>query len=295
MTKRVFIDTSWNSKPHICYDPEKDVFFEVDDLRELPEGYDEIYVDSSIFPNMWEQLKPLIYDGRRVFYFARPWKWREIRQRFREDLKSKTGRVSKSDRGDAFLLWKVYELSLIKKNTHRYFKEINNVDVELRPLLMKENILYKTLQKLQAMKEVGVDVLNEIKEYEEKLKNIRMEIVEKAFNVIPRFNEIAEGLGLGKEDISGLTGLTALLVYLKLRSVNKCINYMKLFKAKGKDGKKKLKCNRKLARYCNILTHSILWRNNQYGIARLKDMRMTVKKLVSLLRETESAMTGEGG
>jgi len=51
MSMRVFIDTAWNSKKHVCYDPEGNVFFEVDSLVELND-YDEIYLDSSIFPNM---------------------------------------------------------------------------------------------------------------------------------------------------------------------------------------------------------------------------------------------------
>ena len=141
MFRRVFIDTAWNSKKHTCYDPDKDLFFEVDSLTELKE-YDEIYLDSSIFPNMWQQLKEVISNGRKVYYFTRPWKWKEIRERFREELKAKTGRVSKSDKGDAYLLWKVYELSLIKNNTHKYFNPLTIVDVELRPLLMKEELLY---------------------------------------------------------------------------------------------------------------------------------------------------------
>jgi len=113
MVRKVFVDTKWDarkhrdSKKHICYDPEKDVFIEVDSLIELKD-YDEIYLDSSIFPNMWQQLREVVSNGRRVYYFTRPWKWKEIRERFREDLKAKTGRVSKTDNGDAYLLWKVY-------------------------------------------------------------------------------------------------------------------------------------------------------------------------------------------
>jgi hypothetical protein len=37
------------------------------------------------------------------------------KERFREELKARVGKVSKDDKGDAFLLWKAYELSLIKK------------------------------------------------------------------------------------------------------------------------------------------------------------------------------------
>jgi len=70
-------------------------------------------------------------------------------ERFKEELKAKTGRVSKSDDGDAYLLWKVDELSLVKNNTHRYFRLLTIIDVELRPLLMKEELLYKNLQRVQ--------------------------------------------------------------------------------------------------------------------------------------------------
>jgi hypothetical protein len=74
----VFIDTRWSpkkckdSKKYTCYDPEKDVFFEVDELTELID-YDEIYLDSSLFPNVWQQLRGLIGNGKRVYYFTRPW------------------------------------------------------------------------------------------------------------------------------------------------------------------------------------------------------------------------------
>ncbi|MCL7384004.1 MAG: hypothetical protein LZ174_06940, partial [Thaumarchaeota archaeon] len=119
MTRRVFVDTKWRSKKnrglkmHVCYDPEKDIFFEVNELTELKD-YDEIYLDSSLFSNMWQQLRELISNGRRIYYFTRPWKWEEARERFRDDLKARTGKVSKSDKGDAYILWKTYELSLIK-------------------------------------------------------------------------------------------------------------------------------------------------------------------------------------
>jgi hypothetical protein len=154
MSRRIFIDTKWdpkknnNSKKYVCYDPDKNIFFEVDSLTELKD-YDEIYLNSSLFPNMWQQLRDVISNGKSVYYFTRPWKWRDIRERFREDLKTRTGKVSKTDEGDAFLLWKVYELSLIKNNTHRYFKPLTIVDIELRPLLMRENMFLITSKELE--------------------------------------------------------------------------------------------------------------------------------------------------
>jgi hypothetical protein len=83
MVRRVLIDTMWSprkhrdSKMHVCYDPEEDVFIEVDSLMELKD-YDKIYLDSSIFPNMWGQLRELISNGGRIYYFARPWKWKSL-------------------------------------------------------------------------------------------------------------------------------------------------------------------------------------------------------------------------
>ena len=98
MIRRVFVDTVWSprkhrdSKKHLCYDPEKDIFFEVDSLTELKD-YDEIYLDSSLFPNIWQQLRELISNGRRIYYFTRPWKWEEMRrERFRDELKAKIGK-----------------------------------------------------------------------------------------------------------------------------------------------------------------------------------------------------------
>ena len=83
------------SKKHVCYDPEKDVFFEVNSLIEL-KNYDEIYLDSSIFPNMWDKLRELISNGRRVYYFTRPWKWEEMREeRFRDELKARYQKMIK--------------------------------------------------------------------------------------------------------------------------------------------------------------------------------------------------------
>mgnify|MGYP001626227184 CR=1 FL=1 len=70
---KVFVNASWNSRKHVCYDSHEDIFFELDDLRELTVEYDEVYLDSSIFSNMWVQLKSSIQDGRRVYYFARSW------------------------------------------------------------------------------------------------------------------------------------------------------------------------------------------------------------------------------
>ena len=147
------------------------MFFKVDSLTELND-YDEIYLDSSLFPSMWQQLRELISNGKRIYYFTRPWKWKEIRERFKEGLKAKIGKVSKTDKGDAYLLWKVYELSLIKNNTHRYFRLLTIVYVELRPLLMKETLLYGNLQRIGNASMAGVDVGSDVKILEKMTENI---------------------------------------------------------------------------------------------------------------------------
>jgi len=200
MIRRVFVDTKWrprkrrDSKMHICYDPQNDTFFEVNSLIEL-KYYDEIYSDSSLFPNMWPQLRELISNGRKVYYFTRPWKWEEMRkERFRDELKARVGKVSKDDRGDAFLLWKAYELSLTKNNTHRYFRQLTLIDAELRPLLMKEQMLYRNLQRVRSAGIVGVDVGGDVKILEEMVEDARREIVDKAIKVIARFMDIADTL-----------------------------------------------------------------------------------------------------
>jgi|GEM_PF-2949678 len=46
--------------------------------------------------------------------------------------------------------------SLIKNNTHRYFRPLSIVDVELRPLLMREQMLYRNLQRIQNASIIGV-------------------------------------------------------------------------------------------------------------------------------------------
>ncbi len=163
-------------------------------------------------------------------------------------------RLSKTDKSEVYLLWKAYELSLIKGNTHKYFKELTVVDVELRPLLMRGQMIYRSLQR---MREAGVDVLSDIKEYEGQLK-----IVEKATKIIPRLEEVAEALGLDRDDVNGLIELVRLLTYLRFRlgftSINKSINYLGIHLEKGRQSNVK-KCNRKAAKYSNPLTSDIFY------------------------------------
>ena len=289
MIRRVFVDTRWSPKKHrglkkhACYDPEKDIFFEVNKLTDLKE-YDEIYLDSSIFPNMWQQLRELISNGKSVYYFTRPWKWEEVRERFRDELKAKTGRVSKSDEGDAYLLWKVYELSLIKNNTHRYFRPLTIIDVELRPLLMREELLYRNLQRIRNARIVGVDVGGDVKILEKIVKDLRREIVDKTIKTIPRFIDIANSLGLDRGDVNGLAGLAGLLVYNKATSYEKSINYLGLYKTKGRDGRRNKKYSRRVQRYLIILTNVILWKNGETRIPGYKDLREISKKTIDLTK-----------
>jgi hypothetical protein len=186
-------------------------------------------------------LRELISNGRRIYYFNRSWKWEEARERFRDDLKARTGKVPKSDKGDAYILWKIYEPSLTKNNTHRYFKPLTIIDVELRPLFMKEQMLYRNLQRVRNASIVGVDVGGEVKILEEMVEDVRREIVDKAIKIIPRFMEIANSLGLGRDDVNRLAGLTGLLVYDKSTSYRKSINYLGLYRARGRDGRRNKK------------------------------------------------------
>jgi len=300
MSRKIFIDTKWNpkkhenSKKHACYDPEKDVFIEFDSLIELKD-YDEIYLDSSIFPNMWRQLRELVSNGKSVYYFTKPWKWREISERFKEDLKTRTGRVSKSDDGDAYLLWKVYELSLVKNNTHRYFRLLTIVDVELRPLLMEEEMFYRNLQRIRNASIVDVDVGSDVKILEKMVEDVRREIVNKATKLIPGFTDIAKNLGLDRNDINGLTGLAGELVYNKsTSSYSSSVRFHGLYKAKGYDARRMKKYSDKAQRYLMMLTNAILWKNGEQRLPRYKDLRKVLWMVIKARKQMGLAGDGAG-
>jgi hypothetical protein len=299
MISRVFVDTKWSprkrrgSKMHECYDPQNDVFFEVNELTELKD-YDEIYLDSSLFPNIWQQLRELISNGKRVYYFTRPWKWEEARERFRDELKARTGKISKSDKGDAYILWKIYELSLIKNNTHRYFKPLTIIDVELRPLLMKEQMLYRNLQRVRNASIIGIDVGSNVRILEEMVEDVRREVVDKAIKIIPRFIDIANSLGLDGDDINGLAGLAGELVYNRSMSYSSSVRFHGLYKAKGFGARKKKKYNSKAQRYLLMLTNAIISKNGDKPSPKLKDMRRVLKMLIEARKQTGLAGDGAG-
>ncbi|MCL7383677.1 MAG: hypothetical protein LZ174_05245 [Thaumarchaeota archaeon] len=299
MVRRVFVDTKWrprknrDSKMYVCYDPQNDVFFEVNELTELKD-YDEIYLDSSLFPNMWQQLRELISNGRRVYYFTRPWKWEEARERFRGELEARTGKISKSDEGDAYILWKIYELSLTKNNTHRYFKPLTIIDAELRPLLMREHMLYKNLQRVRSASMVGVDVGGDVKILEEMVEDARRRVVDKAIKIIPRFINIANSLGLDGDDISGLAGLAGELVYNRSMSYSSSVRFHGLYKAKGFDTRKKKKYNSKAQRYLLMLANAIISKNGEKRLPKFKDMRKVLKMVIEVRKQIGLAGDGAG-
>ena len=215
MTRRVFVDTAWNRKPHACYDPLADRFFEARDLTDLKD-YDEIYLDSLLFPGIWSELRELIAEGRQVYYFTRPWRWRELRERFKDGLRErfKTREVKKTDYGDSYVLWKVYETGISMGNVHKWFKPITIVDVELRPLLMKEELISRAVDKLDTAIDLGVKA-DEVEEVKELLQGIRWEIVDRGFKLMPWLSRVSRELGLERDDLNALTGLVGLMTYMK--------------------------------------------------------------------------------
>ena len=283
--KRVFVDTAWKGKLHACYDPLTDRFFEEDKLADLKD-YDDIYLDSLLFPGIWSELRELIVDGRRVYHFTRPWRWRELRRQFRDDLKErfKTREIGKTDFGDAYVLWKVYERGVAKGNLHKWFKRIGIVDVELRPLLAKEATIAKMVDRLEKMEMMGVHV-DEVKEVKELLERVRREIVDRGFKLIPWIEEVAKRMGLDGEDTYALTGLIGLVVYLKRLSYHQGIRYLGLYKARRRGAKR---CSGRVRRYLVMLATSIVRREGRFP-PRLKDLRATLRKLTNLMRELEPA------
>ena len=282
MTKRVFVDTAWN-RLNACYDPESDEFFEVQRLVDLRD-YDEIYLDSLLFPGIWIELRELIIDGHSVYYFTRPWWWRELRKRFSDDLreKFKTKEVRKTDFGDAYVLWKVYERGVAKGNLHKWFKPISIMDVELRPLLTKEATIARMVDRLEKMKMVGMRV-DEVEEVKELLQRVRREIVDKGFKLMPWLSRVSKELGLKRDNLNALTGLVGLMTYMKQVSYHKALRYLGLYRARNKKIKR---CSGKARRYLMMVAMSMVGREGRWP-PRLRDLRVTLRKLITSMHELE--------
>ncbi|MEM4718884.1 MAG: hypothetical protein QW330_02375, partial [Nitrososphaerota archaeon] len=289
MVRRVYVDTAWKSKPHTCYDPAEDRFFEVEDLAELAEKYNKVYIDNTIFPRMWPQLKALIDNGVKVFYFTRPWTWRRWREKYAKELKKRFGR-KKTDFGDAYILSRIHEYK------PRLFKEITPLDVEFKPLLMKERALARQLMRLQRMLELGIEVEDDIRDYERRLRKVREEIVKKAVEKIPGFADIARELELNDNNINALSALAGLLIYLKwpfnVPSYHKARRFLGLYKP-TKDDKRKYeermreKYVRRYSRhargYLTSLTAAILVKKRILK-PRMRHQREVLRRLLSILR-----------
>jgi hypothetical protein len=126
---------------------------------------------------------------------------------------------------------------------------------------MKEQMLYRNLQRIRNANIVGVDVGGDVKISKRMVEDANREIIDKATKIIPKFMDIADILGLDRDDINGLAGLAELLVYNKSTSYRKSINYLGLYKAKGRNGGKNKKYSCKVQRYPIMLTNAILHKN----------------------------------
>ena len=280
--KRVFVDTAWKRKLHTCYDPLTDRFFEVKKLADFKD-YGEIYLDSLLFPGIWRELRGLIADGRRVYHFTRPWWWRDLRRRFSDDLRErfKAKDVKKSDFGDAYLLWKVYEVAITKGNLHKLFKPIGIVDVELRPLLMREAIIAKTVDRLEKLKDVDVQV-DEVEEMKELLQGIRREIVDKGFKLMPWLSRVSRELGLERE-LKRLNRAGWANDLHEASILHKALRYLGLYKARNKKIKR---CSGKARRYLMTVAISMVSRESRWP-PRLRDLRATLRRLITLTQELQ--------
>jgi len=296
-SKRVFVDTAWNRKPHACYDPKIDKFFEVKRLTDL-KHYDELYLDSLLFLGIWSELRKLIADGHKVHYFTRPWTWKKLRKRFMHDLTKRLGvrDVKKTDYGDAYILWKVHEMGALKGDTHKWFRRLTMIDVELRPLLIKERVYRRWLKKTRQYEDLGIDMGGE-NFLKHMLEKTRKTIVVKARKLWPGFMEIANRLGLSEDDLGGLTGLAGTLVFLgwplRRPSMHKALRYFGLFRPSKeakmrfmeRTGKKFRKRYSGAAReYLNAMTAALLTKEGwEHLPPRAKDEARVLRKLIDTL------------
>ncbi|MEM1977166.1 MAG: hypothetical protein QXX29_04635 [Nitrososphaerota archaeon] len=134
MTKRIFVDTAENSKPHVCYDPDQDVFFEVKDLREAIGRYDKVYLDT-LFASIYDEIHDLLENEVKVYLLRNP---RLLK------MKRMEMNLKKSDEVDARIL------SIIPKEQ---FKELTLHEIvlklELWPLIIRYEELVKKIEVLK--------------------------------------------------------------------------------------------------------------------------------------------------
>ncbi|MEN2975446.1 MAG: hypothetical protein ABDH32_07755 [Candidatus Caldarchaeales archaeon] len=277
--KVVFIDTANNSKKHHCYDPDRDRFFEVDSLKELKD-YDEIYIDSSIFPNMWSDLRQLIAMGKKVYYFRRPWKWRELRDRYADDLKIRFGK-KKTDHGDSYILSKI-------PRNWKWFRQITYMDIEIKPLLSLEKILYKSYQRLVSAGSIGVGASTEIDEVKENISRIRSEVVRKASEIIPRFDEVAKKLEL-EDSINGLYSLAGVLVYLGYPEMiipyHYSLRFLGLYKVRSAGGRRLKHIQGNARRLFLIFAEAVAKKRDDIWPPNYRYQRGLLRELINLLRQ----------
>jgi predicted metal-dependent hydrolase len=159
---------------------------------------------------------------------------------------------------------------------------------------MKEEMLYRNLQRMRNASVIGVDFGSDVKMLEKMVEDARKEIADKAVLIILRFIDIANSLGLDRDDINGLAGIAGLLVYDKFTSYKKSINYLGLYKARGRDGRRNKKYSRKIQRYLIMLTNTILRKNGETRIPRYRDLRKVLKKIVDIKKSIGLARDGAG-
>jgi len=88
--------------------------------------------------------------------------------------------------------------------------------------------------------------------------------------------------------------LAGLLVYDKSASYKKPIDYLGLYKAKGRDGKRNKKYSRTVQRCLVMLVNTILHKNGERRMPRYKDLREILKKTVDLRKSIGLAGDGAG-
>jgi predicted metal-dependent hydrolase len=77
-------------------------------------------------------------------------------------------------------------------------------------------------------------------------------------------------------------------------SYKKSINYLGLYKARGRDGRRNKKYSRKIQRYLIMLTNTILRKNGETRIPRYRDLRKVLKKIVDIKKSIGLARDGAG-